>query len=164
MKNKLFLICPNSQLEHFLGCKYKNAYFLTALAAVFKLKEPTYVKELIDFTERESVKEVIVVNNVACRFIESVLLKQKGHGTYAEEVLVDLLIDNYAAVMGSGSAEAQKMRLAELNVQRQMEQFLSIDYFLQQVVLQRMKVKGLVTSRTMGQVTKVRTYKALFSV
>lgn len=164
MKKQLFLICPNSQLEHFLGGRYKNAYFLTALAAVFKLKEPAYVEELITFTERDAVEELIVVNDVACRFIERVLSRQQGYGTYAEEVLVDLLVDNYAAVMSSSSVEAQKARLAELNVQRQIQQLLRIDYFLQQVVLQKIKVKGLVTSMATGKATEVKTYKGAFSV
>ncbi|WP_276499018.1 hypothetical protein [Pontibacter litorisediminis] len=164
MKNKLFLICPSSHLEHFLGMRYKNAYFLTALAAVFRLREGGYAEELIGFLERESVEEVIVVNDVACPFIESVLLKQQGYGTYAEEVLVDLLVDNYAEVISCGAVEAQKARLAALNVQRQMRQLLGIGYFQQQVVLQKMKVGGLVTSRAAGKVTEVKLHKATISV
>ncbi|MBC5993682.1 carbonic anhydrase [Pontibacter cellulosilyticus] len=164
MKNKLFLICPHSKLEHFLGSKYKNAYFLTALAAAFKLNEHTYIEELIDFIERESVEEVIVVNDVDCQFIESVLSKKKGYGTYAEEVLVDLLIDNYAEVMSGSSVEVQKEKLAELNVQRQIQQLLSSEYFLQQVVLQKIKIKGLIASTAEGKLTAVKTNKAVFSI
>lgn len=164
MKNVLFLICPSSKLEHFLRRKYKNAYFLTSLAAVFKLQEQPYVEELIDFIERESIGEVVVVNDVACRFVESVLSKQKGYGTYAENVLIELLIDHYAEIMDGNSVAVQKARLAERNVQRQLQALLSIDYFLQQVVLQKLQVKGLVTSMVAGRVEIVKTPKAVFSV
>lgn len=159
MKNRLFLLCPASQLESFIRMKYgPDTFFLTALAAVFSLKQWDHVEELTGFIERESIEEVVVVNDVSCRFLQSVLTKQKGFGTQAEQVLIDLLVDNYAHVMCNSSVAEQKFRLAELNIQRQIEELLSVDYLLQQVVLQKLRVKGLITSRAEGKAMAVNMH------
>jgi carbonic anhydrase len=164
MKKKLFLLCPASHVEHFLIRKYKDAYFLTALAAVFRLKEYDGMEKLLAFIQKEGVQEVIVVNDISCLFIKSVISRHKGFGTHAEQVLVDLLIDNYHSVMRSASEEEQCYRLAELNVQRQIEELLEIDCFLQQVVLQKIKVKGLVTSKAENRLAAVRANELAFAL
>lgn len=164
MKKKLFLLCPASQVEHFLIKKYKDAYFLTALAAVFRLKEYDGLEKFLSFIRKEGVQEVIVVNDTSCPFIKSVISRQKGFGTYAEQVLVDLLIDHYHSVMRGTSEEEQCYRLAELNVQRQMEELLEVDAFLQQVVLQKIRVRGLVTSKADNRLTAVSANELAFAL
>lgn len=164
MKKKLFLLCPASHAEHFLIKKYKDAYFLTALAAVFRLKEYDAMEKLLAFVHREGIQEVIVVNDISCLFIKSVISRRKGFGTHAEQVLVDLLIENYQSVMRSASEKEQCYRLAELNVQRQIEELLEIDCFLQQVVLQKIRVKGLVTSKAENRVAVVKANELAFAL
>jgi carbonic anhydrase len=165
MKNKLFWICPASKVEHFIQEKYgENSFFITGLGAVFKLKELAYVEELISFIESEAIEELIVVNDTSCCFIHNVLTRQKGYGTHAEQVLLNLLLDHYAYVTGCTSVAEQKARLAALNVQRQIDELLGHYYFLQQVVLQKLVVKGLVTSRAAGKARAVNLRSEAFSI
>ncbi|MFD2514607.1 carbonic anhydrase [Pontibacter locisalis] len=158
MKNRLFLICPASNVEHFLKRKYHgNCYFLTALAGVFQFQDKSYTEELIDVVERERIEEIVVVNDTSCRFMYNVLAKQKGYNTHAEQILIDLLIENYSKVMEKPSITDQVKQLAEVNVRRQIEELLSINYFLQEVVLQKISISGLITSKAAGEVVEVET-------
>lgn len=165
MKHTLYLICPASKVEHFIREQYgESAFFMTALAAVFHLNEQAYLDELIKIIEKEAIEELVVVNDTSCCFIQSVLTRQKGFGTQAEQVLVDLLLDHYTHIMGTTSVAEQKNRLAELNVQRQLEELLRIDYFQQRVVLQKLVVTGLVTSRAAGKARTVNIQSGAFSI
>jgi carbonic anhydrase len=165
MKNKLFLICPAAKVEPFLRQKYgENSFFLTALGAAFNLNEQVYAEELATFLEREAIEEVVVVNDTSCCFIHRVVAGQKGFGTYADEVLIELLLDHYVYVMESPSEIERKTRLAELNVQRQLVELLENDYIRQQGVMQQLAVKGLVTDRTAGKAREVQIQSSALSV
>lgn len=156
MKNKLFLICPDCQIDHFIKEKYGNdIFFLTALGAVFNFNEVNYIEAIADFMERESIAEIFIVNDTSCRFIKSILEKEKGYGTYAEHVLLNLLIDNYSNIMVSSSLMDKKKTLMELNIQRQALEILSNELFLPQIVQAKIRLKGLITTKAENKIKEV---------
>jgi carbonic anhydrase len=159
MKNKLFLICSKNNLEHFVRVKYGDkSYFLNVLGAVFNPRQSSSFNELISIITKEDIKELFIVNDISCTLIDNTF-KHSIPTTYAEKVLLDLVIDNYTNFASLNSLKDKKMLLAELNVKRQMDELLSSDYLLQQVVLQKLRIKGLVTSKAEGKLMGVNMYK-----
>lgn len=157
MKNKLFLICPNSHLEAFIKEQYgQRVFFLTALGAVFNFKEIKYVEALEDFLKREAIEEIFLVNDTSCPFIKSIIEQEKGFETKAEEVMLDLLIDNYATIMGGSSLTEKKKKLAKLNIQQQALDILSHEMLLPTITRSQIKLKGLITTKEKGQLEEVK--------
>ena len=96
MRNKLFLICPFSCLENILQAKYGNdIYFLTSLGAIFQFDEIEYVSELKSFIIREQIKEIYIVNETSCKFINGVINKNKQYGLKSEKLIEKLYLENY---------------------------------------------------------------------
>lgn len=156
MIKKLFLICPNGQMEHFIKDRFgEDAFFLTALGGVFNFQEVAYAEALADFIERESIAEVFIVNDTSCRFIESVLEKKKGYDTAAEQIMLHLLIDNYYTVMEEGSLLDKKKSLAKLNVRQQAFEMLSNELLLTSIVRSKVRLKGLVTTKAAGKIKEI---------
>ena len=47
MNNKLFLVCPFSNMENFIRKKYgPNIFFMTSIAGIFQSKDENYVKAI----------------------------------------------------------------------------------------------------------------------
>lgn len=156
MKNKLFLICPDSQVEAFIKEQYgQEVFFLTALGAVFDFGQINYVEAVGDLLQRESIEEIFIVNEASCRFMNRMLAQEKGFGTKAEKVMLDLFIDNYTTIMAGTSLKEKQNRLAELNIQRQALEILSNELLLQQIGQSEIRLKGLLTAKAKGQVKEV---------
>ena len=91
MNNKLFFICPFSQLEHFIREKYgDDVFFITTLDDVFQFEDANYAEVIRDFIKRENITDIFVVNDTSCRFIKSVLEKEKGFEIFSEEIMINL--------------------------------------------------------------------------
>ena len=156
MTNKLFLICPGSQLEAFIKEEYgPNAYFLTALGTVFNFQEIKYVEALGDLLQREAIEEIFIVVDTSCRFMNSILQQQKGFGTKAEQALLDLFIDNYSTIMAGASELDRKKNLAKLNIQRQALDILSHEMLLSAITHPQISLKGLITTKGKGKLEEV---------
>lgn len=156
MKNKLFLICPDSHIEAFIKEQYgQEAFFLSALGGVFNFQEISYVETIGDFIQRESIEEIFIVNETSCRFMKRMLEQEKGFGTNAEQVMLDLFIDNYATIMAGTSLTAKQNRLAELNIRRQALEILSNELLLQQIEQSQIRLKGLITTKAKGRIKEV---------
>ena len=148
MNNKLFFICPFSQLEHFIREKYgDDVFFITALGAVFQFEDANYVEVIRDFINRENITDIFIVNDTSCRFIKSVIEKEKGFGTFSEEVMLNLLIDNYSVVMYNKSLIEQQKSLAELNVKQQAKEIMKSELFQQPIIQNMISIKGLITTK-----------------
>lgn len=157
MNSKLFLICPASHIEAFIKERYgQDGYFLTAPGAVFNFQEIKYAEALKNFLERKAIKEVFIVNDSSCRFIKSILEKEQGYGTKAEQVMLNLLIDNYSQIMAGTSLAERKLSLAKLNIQRQAQDMLSNELLLQVVMRSQIRLTGLLTTKEKGQLKEVK--------
>lgn len=156
MNKKLFLICPDSQVEQFIRQEYgREVIFLTALGAVFNFGEINYVEAISDLLQTETIEEIIIVNELSCRFMKSILDKEKGFGTRAEQVMLDLYIDNYSHIMAGHSLHDKKQRFAELNIRRQASEMLSNELLLSQISSAQISLKGLITAKAKGQLEVV---------
>jgi carbonic anhydrase len=156
MNRKLFLICPDARVEHFLRTKFGGeSIFLTALGAVFNFRAIQYIEDLSDYLHRERIEEIFIVNDLSCRFIDRILRKERNFGTYTEEVLQDLLIDHYHAIMQQPTLKDQHERLAAYNIDRQAREILSNELLQQQIVASDILIKGLITNQKENRLTEI---------
>lgn len=157
MKNKLFLICPASRTESFIKEQYgQRVFFLTALGAVFNFQEINYVEALEHFLKREAIEEIFIVNDTSCPFMKSILEQEKGFETKAEQIMLDLLIENYSTIMAGTSLNDKKKNLAKLNIQRQALDILSNELLLSTISQSQIRLKGLITTKEKGQLEEVK--------
>jgi len=145
MNKKLFLVCPECNLEYFIRKKYgDDVYFLTALGAVFNFSEVKYTESVMDFITKESITDIFLVNDTSCRFIKSILEREDGFDTFCENIIRDILIDNFSAIMHGKSLIEKKKHLAELNVKQQIKEIMTNELILQRIIQQNVRITGLV--------------------
>lgn len=155
MNKKLFLICPDCHLEHFIRKKYgDDVLFLTALGAVFNFSEVKYIEAVMDFITEESVTDIFIANDTSCRFIKSIVERENGFDTSCENIIRDILIDNYSAIMHGKSLIEKKKHLAELIVNQQIKLIMTNELFLLHIIQQDVRLKGLVLTRDEQVVTE----------
>lgn len=148
MKNKLFLLCPECQLEHLIRKKFgSNISFLTALGAVFDLRNINYLEVLGDFLKRETIKEIIIVNNTSCLFIENLLKIEEEHEVNNDAAIINAFIDNYSYIMSGDSFMEEKRRLAECNIRRQAHEIMKNQFLSSIIMADGISLKGLLTTK-----------------
>ncbi|AEE54331.1 hypothetical protein [Haliscomenobacter hydrossis] len=151
--NKLFLVCPFSRLEPFIRENYgDNVYFLTALGTHFQADDAGYVKKVVDFILREGIRELYVVNDTSCRFINKTLKREPGFGTKAEYLLKQIYLENYLKVRQNNDLREQQVKLAALNVYRQMHVLLHHKVLSRLCLKHNITIHGVVTSKETKQI------------
>ena len=142
IKEKLYLICPDCHIELAIKSKFdQNAYFITALGAVFH----NYVQTIEHFVDRKMISEIIIVNDTHCTFIENTICK-KNYGTN-EELELRRLQHNHAEAFASLAGIKQQELLAKLNIYRQAYEILEDDALVHKINEQSIILSGLTYNR-----------------
>lgn len=159
MKNKLFIICPFSQLETFLQKKYgENVYFITAPASIMDWNQKQYFDMLSDFIQSKKINELFVVNDVDCCFIESIIAKKKLQGLYSEKILEQLYVEHYFTHFKNETPEQQKIKLAELSINYQLMQLIQTQPLGLQIMDGDIELKGLITSKKENYFSEIQIH------
>lgn len=147
MTKRLFLVCPDCFMEQKVRAQYgSDSYFLTALGAVFHMDNFQYAEEVNAFLSGEDVKDIFIVNDVKCTFIQNTL-STKNHETKAEQKLAQLYLDNYDRFEELSSDEEKKEKLALLNIKRQAKDLLEVAFIGTKIRDHQLTVKGLLYNR-----------------
>ncbi len=148
MKNKLFIVCPFSQMELFLQKKYGNeVYFITALASIMQWNHKEDMDAIRDFIIRESVQEIYLVHETGCRFINNVITKRKLYGLPSEDILKNIYLEHYFSDFENKELSVQQFKLAELAIKYQAEEIIKSDVLGIQIIEDTVSLKGLITSK-----------------
>lgn len=154
--NRLFLICPTSQLETLISERFgRNTYFLTALGAVFDFERIAYAEAFADFLIYWEIREIYLVHDTSCLFIRNILDRKPSFGTQVEKVILELLIDHYARIMQQPSRKEQEACLSRLTIEQQALNLLSNTLLQQTISAQGICLKGLMTCKTVGQLKEL---------
>lgn len=146
-KGKLYLICPDCHLEYALRDTFsQDAYFLTALGAVFDFSKVDYVEVLNQFINREMISEIIIVNDINCTFIKNVIFRENNYNTRAEHEL-EKLKKNNAEKFFLLDTNKQKQLLAKLNIYRQAYELSDIDFMYGKINHKIISISGLIHDR-----------------
>jgi carbonic anhydrase len=148
MKNKLFIVCPFSQMELFLQKKYGNEiYFITALASIMQWNQKEDMDAIRDFIIRESVQEIYLVHDTGCRFINNIITKHKLYGLLSEEIIQNIYVEHYLSDFENKELSVQQFKLAELSIKYQAEEITKSDVLGIQIIEDAILLKGLITSK-----------------
>ena len=148
MRNKLFLICPFSFLENNLQAKYGNdIYFLTSLGAIFQFNEIEYVSELKSFIIREKIKEIYIVNETSCKFINGVINKDKQYGLKSEKIIEKLYLEHFLLEFKNQPILVQQNKLAELNIINKAKSLINSSLLKSCIDEFNIVINGLITNK-----------------
>ena len=135
-------------MELYLQNKYGNEiYFITAPAAIVQWGQKEYTDAVSDFIKRESIREIFLVNDVSCRFIDNIIHKEKLYGLYSEKILEDIYIEHFFSHFKNNPSSEKKVKLAELNINYQIEELMKSSALGHYVLKDNIQLKGLVTSK-----------------
>ncbi len=165
MGNKLFLICPFSCIENFIQEeKYgENVFFLTSTAAIFNFNEPAYVESVKEFIESNNIEEVVIVNDLSCRFLQKTLQNTgEQPRNAAERTLSHLFTDNHSSLTQQPSFKEQLIQLATLNIQEQIHKMTELDVFGVLFMLNGIKLTGLISDKLDQKVHEFKMPKVHF--
>lgn len=147
-KGTLFLICPECHIEQTINQHFQGeSYFLTSLGTVFNINEDNYIKSIIEFIEYQDIKNIVIVNDCSCRFINSVVGNEKGFETRAEEILRVLHLKGIIEILPEKHLHKRAQKLAELNIQHQVRSIKEISFFFNKIKNKEIEIKGMIYER-----------------
>ena len=138
---KLFIICPFSQLEQKLKIKYGgNPYFIT-FPGGYILNNIESIKLTL---EQNKISEIILVTDLNCSFADSIINRKQLFGLSYEKHLENIYIENFKNYFEGKNLDTQKYNLLKLSLISQ----LSISETTDLIDLYHLKVKGLIYNHT----------------
>lgn len=147
MHHILFLVCPFSCLEQPLKRKFgKEHFFLTTPAAVFGWNQIDHLTAIREVIVQQEIKEICVVTDTSCRFIDAVINRSEPFGLPAEQTIISLYIESYFNCFKDKSIAHQQYQLAKLIMQQQIEQLSKVPLVGEHIAQYSIIVKGLVSS------------------
>lgn len=146
-QNKLFLICPFSNLEHFIRRIHGiDVYFMTSMATSFNF-DREYIKMIADFLDRKMITHIYVVNDTSCRFMNGMFENKMSSGSEAEKNLEALFMDNHKIIMKQSTISEKVKLLSEINIQKQISNIREQDILLSIIDKNNICIKGLITNK-----------------
>lgn len=157
MFNKLFFVCPFSDLENFIRDNYGyDSYFITLPGAVFRTDDTDFMRDTSDFIRRKQIGDVYIVNDTSCPFINDILLRRRRVDHYAMRMIEEIYIDHYMEVTHGKSLKDQRIALATLNINQQINFFVD-SQFPGGPEFWGVNIHGVVSSRIANQFHTCRT-------
>ncbi len=136
LQNKLFFVCPFSQLEQSIRKEYGNVYFFTAPAAIFNFDDERVVAEISSFLNRENVSDLYFVCDEGCRFINNVL-----YGNVDSSLACETTIESFTSLSDQPSSLAEKIIWKQLDAIKNCNSLASL------LNERGIKLHGLITSK-----------------
>ncbi|WP_146194167.1 carbonic anhydrase [Brumimicrobium oceani] len=147
-ENKLFLICPDCFLENRIQHNFPGqSYFATALGAVFAPIKFGYAESINGIINRENIKEVYVVNDTSCRFINAIIQGEEGFNTKEEKILNDVFYENSVAILKHENIKDRAMELLQLNLTKQVKELRKTDLIGSKFQAGVLTIEGLIYDR-----------------
>jgi len=154
-QNRLFFICPFSQLELFLRGRYgERAYFATSLATLSQFNDGAYAKSIIELIINEGITEVGIAIDTNCRFLNSVLQK-KSSKLFKATQLHEILDLHIAEIVMQETLTERKQLLAKFVIYRQVEEMCKVTLFKLLVMSRQISVKAIITTKDANELEEV---------
>ena len=155
--NKLFLICPFSQMETFLRNHYGGEiYFATAMGSLFKFDDKDYFNYFKHFIQRSNITEINLVVDTSCRFLNNVLTQEQDYNTNTEKELLSVFLKNYEDIVEHTAINKKQQFLAELIIKYQTDKLLNISFFESLIRQNLITLRGLITTISKNEKFEVK--------
>lgn len=157
MKNQLFLVCPFSNMEHFIRQKFgQEAFFLTAMAGQSQFHELRYTEAVLELIDREEIAELYLVQDTSCRFMNGLLDAEPIHGSIAENKLEQLLVEHYAEIKAHTTRTLQLKKFAAINLRAQLREIGANAFLNSWMARNRLEIKGLITTKAENEALEIQ--------
>lgn len=149
MSNKVFLVCPFSNMEHFIRKIYgSDVFFMTGIGGVLSSRDQEYLISIRDFLKNNRIESIYVVSDTDCRFINNIIYREPLYGTTAENLIESIYLDHFSEISKEPTSYDQKRKLAELNVRNQASEISKNTILQTQLIENNTKIIGLVTTKS----------------
>jgi hypothetical protein len=164
MQSNLYFICPFSHLEPYLREQVGgNHLFATAMAGIPPLQDQRYCLEIAGILRRNRVKQIVLVNDTGCRFLQGVMQKEEGGDMPCERQLRRLFSEFLLEILVRGTMEKQLKCFAVINLIEQARRLVRSDVLGPLIKEQDIRLTGMVTNRSAGSVTSFRISNTLLT-
>ena len=153
--NRLFFVCPFSQMELFLSGHYgEKVYFATSIAALPQFGDRAYVNSIIELIINENIYEMAIAIDTDCRFLSDVLNKKCSEHSKPSFQLQKILDLHLAEVVRQKTLMDRKSLFAKLVIHHQVEQMCKVNLFKLLVDSRQVVVKGIITTKAANELVE----------
>ncbi len=157
MKNKLFITCPFSQMESYLQDKFgRDIYFITFPGSLAEWRQNQFSVALREFIERHLIREIYLVTDTGCAFIDRVITGAKFSGLFSEKIMRSIYEKNFATDFENTELPTRQFKLAELTIRTQTQELMRWNVLGAQIVESKIELKGLVTTKRKNLLTEIK--------
>ncbi len=142
--NKLFLVCPFSQMENFITNHFGEVFFLTAPAAVFSFENIESNEEVKLFLQRKKITDIYLVSDTDCRFINNVITGNNLSGLSCENIINELK-----------TADDTPFTLSKKLIFHQLNELNSVALFGDEMKSGNIKLHGIVSSKKENKLSTI---------
>ena len=147
MNNKLFIVCPFSDMENFIRRKYgSDVFFVSAMGTIFDSHESSIHETIKQLLTHQKVTALYLVSDTSCRFLNNALNSICRYSSYPDSTIQKLLINNHAKWTQNKTKDNQQTLLAELILKHQAAG-LQQHNLLSEGLEDKISVTGLITSK-----------------
>lgn len=146
--NKLFIICPECQLESIIKQNYgENVFFISGLGGVYFLDEFREIEELNDLLYNENIRIIYIVNSLDCSFLKNVINKSEFKDTEIEKEYNNLYINNIEQFLHLRDNKTLGRKLVKLNLEKQLNALKNAPYLGSKIEDGKIQAKGLIIDK-----------------
>lgn len=142
-------------MEIFIRQNFGNdVFFMTSMATVMRFNSED-ISALELFIERESINEIIIVNDTACRFINAVLKNEKQFGSYAEKKIKNIVLENYVALDKIAGEEEKRKLIAGAIIKSQLQEMGKHNTIFSKISINKITLKGIITTKSKNEIIEL---------
>lgn len=146
-ENKLFIICPFSNIESFLRKEFgEEIFFMTYSGGVIQYCDIEFLSHVKDIVLNEKISQIYFVNDINCKFIDEVLSK-KTKKNEISVLLEEYYVQHYFSLFENKSIANQKYNLAKINIFNQIQEFVNSFYFKNIIESEGIEIYGMITDK-----------------
>ena len=167
MNNQLFIVCPFSNLEHWVKKQYgQDVLFLSVPAGLVPPSDDTFREDLKRIITENNITEIYVANEVSNPFIQSVIDESYKRDIALLNPVADLKEEFWMERFAGLSRQQQKLKLAELLIEQSIEMLQNISLSMQSSDFS-IQIRGVVISKKAGfikELKKMNRYKIAYGL
>ena len=168
MNNRLFIVCPFSNIEYMLKKQFgHDSLFLSLPAGLVSAADDHFLDDLKRIIIRNNVGEIYIANEVSNSFILSVLNETYNRDIAFLNPIADLQEEFWLEKFAGLTLKQQALKMTELVVEQSVESLQSFLLSIQLEYAQFKSVRGIVLSKEAGfikELKKMNRYKIAYGL
>jgi len=168
MNNRLFIVCPFSNLEYTLKKRYgQDSLFLSAPAGLVSAQDVHFMEDLKRVITANNISVIYVASEVSNSFILSVINDSYKRDISFLNPVADLKEEFWLERLAGLTPKQQALKMAELMVELSVESLQSLLVSINIEFAQSFTVRGIVLSNEAGfikELKKMNRYKIAYGL